>query len=363
MNRLRRARCLVCSYASDGLVAHPYPDAEPVALRAGAAEVLAAFGEWATPKEAAAALSAHGHDPDAVERIIDELAARHVLLREDSERARLDAELAELWGPWGPQAPFLHYTTQDFTPPVLPSPDDQPPPAPPLFTTYPDAPRVALPPPQPTALGAAFGTVLHARRTHYGFADTPVTPATLATLLATVFGPVEYLDAGPFGTLYRRTTPCAGARQELEGYLAIRNVEDIAPGWYHYNARDHALELLADGCPGDELTALCAGQPHVAGAAFVVVLVAAVERQLAHHATPRAYRVCLLDAGHLGQTFVLTATALGLGPFQLSACDDAAIATRLGLDNATHTPLHLLGAGHPSDPPLYPTGTATAPTA
>lgn len=60
--------------------------------------------------------------------------------------------------------------------------------------------------------------------------------------------------------------------------------------------------------------------------------------------------MCLLNAGHLGQTFTPTATALKLGPFQLAAFDDTALAAHLHLDNVTHTPLHLLGAGTPAAP-------------
>jgi nitroreductase len=58
--------------------------------------------------------------------------------------------------------------------------------------------------------------------------------------------------------------------------------------------------------------------------------------------------VFLLNAGHLGQTFALTATALGLGPFQTAAFADSAVAQACGLDNIGHTPLYILAAGHPA---------------
>jgi hypothetical protein len=60
-----------------------------------------------------------------------------------------------------------------------------------------------------------------------------------------------------------------------------------------------------------------------------------------------SYRVSLLNAGHLGQTFALTATALG--PFQTAAFADSAVTPRnFGLDNIRHTPLYILAAGHPA---------------
>ncbi|ONI88173.1 hypothetical protein ALI144C_06830 [Actinosynnema sp. ALI-1.44] len=93
------------------------------------------------------------------------------------------------------------------------------------------------------------------------------------------------------------------------------------------------------------------GQDHAGQAAFLTVLVAVIARQTSHHHTARSYRVCLLNAGHLGQTFTLAATALGLGPFQLAAYHDTDLTDRLGLDGITHAPLHLLGAGTPTDNP------------
>ena len=50
---------------------------------------------------------------------------------------------------------------------------------------------------------------------------------------------------------------------------------------------------------------------------------------------------------------MLTATALGLGPFQSGAFHDASLARRFGFDEGAAIPLYLVGAGTPTDPP-YP---------
>lgn len=123
----------------------------------------------------------------------------------------------------------------------------------------------------------------------------------------------------------------------------------MTSGWYHYNAVEHSLELLNGDCTAEDVTAICAGQPHVGDAGFLLVLTSMIERQLGHHGTARAYRVCLLDAGHLGQTFALTAVALGLAPFELAAYSDARLTDRLGLDGVTQIPVHVVGAGLPGD--------------
>ena len=178
----------------------------------------------------------------------------------------------------------------------------------------------------------------------------------LAVLLRTVFGPAEFIDGFEYGALIRRTSPSGGARQELDAYLAAPNVTGIPAGLLHYNAREHSLELLREGFTHTEAGALCAHQEGIDQAAIIVFVVAAWERMRVKYRHPRAYRVSHLNTGHLGQTFALAATALGLGAFQTAAFDDTAVEGRLGLDSTTHSTLYALAAGHPT--PDTPADTA-----
>ncbi|MFF1496915.1 SagB/ThcOx family dehydrogenase [Streptomyces sp. NPDC058304] len=179
----------------------------------------------------------------------------------------------------------------------------------------------------------------------------PVTLPTLATLLQVCFAPVDYVDSDELGAVVRRTSPAGGARQELDAYLAITNVTAIPAGMYHYNSLEHSLELLSKGFTRQDTIDLCAGQDHFGGAAFLVLLVAVIERMRVKYRSPRCYRVSLLGAGHQSRRATacapavatacaaLTATALGLGPFQTGAFHDAAVVERLGLDNTSRTPV------------------------
>ncbi|MFC6092349.1 SagB/ThcOx family dehydrogenase [Saccharothrix lopnurensis] len=117
------------------------------------------------------------------------------------------------------------------------------------------------------------------------------------------------------------------------------------------NALEHSLELPAGGFTAEEGTRMGADQDRVGRAPFLVVLTAVIDRMYSKYRTPRCYRVSLLNAGHLGQTFVLTATALGLGPAQTGAFRDTLVADRFGLDNVGHTPLYPLAAGWPHPEP------------
>lgn len=64
--------------------------------------------------------------------------------------------------------------------------------------------------------------------------------------------------------------------------------------------------------------------------------------------SPRAYRIVTLDAGHLCQTFCLTATFLGLAPFCTAALKDTLIEKDLGLDGITESVLYVAGVGLPA---------------
>ncbi|MFE1773792.1 SagB/ThcOx family dehydrogenase [Streptomyces sp. NPDC059008] len=362
--RLRRSRCLTCYWHQGLFVVHPYPHGTPTSLHPAAAEVLSAFEDWTAPGEAAKALDHLA--PETVEDAVSALTDAGALLAEDGADAVRDADIARRWAAWAPEAPFLHYAAQnDFLANGLDAdPDSEstyeltphdtdhlPAPAhmPPLFTGYPDAVRLPLPR-RPADLRAPYETVLYARRTHRDFSGDPVPVETLAALLSTVFGPVDFIDSG-HGPLYRRTSPSGGSRQELDAYVGALDVTGVTPGWYHYNSLQHSLELLGEGFTRDEAVHLCAGQEWAGQAAFLVVLAARLERMSVKYRTPRCYRVCLLNAGHLGQTFALTATALGLGPAQTGAFNDTAVAERCTLDNTGHTPLYVVAAGHPHPDP------------
>ena len=57
------------------------------------------------------------------------------------------------------------------------------------------------------------------------------------------------------------------------------------------------------------------------------------------------YRVVLLDAGHLCQTFCLVATWLGLAPFCSAALCDTMIERDLGIDGIHESALYVAGVG------------------
>jgi SagB-type dehydrogenase family enzyme len=131
-------------------------------------------------------------------------------------------------------------------------------------------------------------------------------------------------------------------------YLVANDVAGLAPGVYHFNVRDRSLALVRRGNFRARLLQDAVGQEHVGTAAALFVMTASFPRSQWKYRTPRAYRVVTLDQGHLGQTFCLVATWLGLAPFTTAALRDSSLEQLLGIDGITESVMYLGGVGMPS---------------
>jgi SagB-type dehydrogenase family enzyme len=293
--------------------------------------------------------------PESVVGAVRNLAECGLLSTEDS--AADEDRMFQLWRHWGEEARFFHFATKNAEYIVGRDEEenarirrdaqqaaDGPPPA--IFKSYPGVPRIYLSR-MFLPLGEEFGSVLRRRRTHRQFTSAQVDEAVLSTLLFYTFAPMLFCDADVFGTLPMKTSPSGGARHELEGYVVVLQVNGVPPGLYHYNAESHALELLSTDVDRAVLERLTYGISMPPASAFVCVVTAVFPRTMYKYQHPRNYRVTLLGAGHLGQTFALASTALGLGAWQTVMFRDDEVERLLGLDGYTEGAIYLLGAGYP----------------
>jgi SagB-type dehydrogenase family enzyme len=201
---------------------------------------------------------------------------------------------------------------------------------------------------------AEFPRVLLERRTWRRFSAAPMTKADLATLLSLSVG-VQQWARGNFGELPLKTSPSGGARHPIEAYVCVRNVRGVRAGLYHYAADTHHLERIRLGDMSERLCQWMPQSGHFSRAAVLVLLTAVFERQLWRYPYARAYRAALVEAGHVCQTFCLTATWLGLAPFCLMGLADSEIERDLGIDGVSESVLYAAGAG------VRPRGVAWAP--
>jgi SagB-type dehydrogenase family enzyme len=102
---------------------------------------------------------------------------------------------------------------------------------------------------------------------------------------------------------------------------------------------------LRKGLGKREIDGFLASQRYFSGAAFVIFLTAVFVRTQWKYVYPRAYRVVLAEAGHVCQTFCLTATWLGLAPFCTMAFTESKIEKALKIDGVGESVVYAMGAG------------------
>jgi SagB-type dehydrogenase family enzyme len=219
---------------------------------------------------------------------------------------------------------------------------------PPQFKTVRGTDRVRLR--SYRAAADPFFETLHARRTHREFARGKVSLEDVATLLQTTWGVQGFFRRTGFGRLPYKTSPSGGARHPGEVYLMALRVDGLERGLYHYSAADHVLTRLPADVRPRSASEYCADQTYVGKAAALFIMTAVFARTMWKYRRARAYRVMLLETGHLGQTFCLTATRLGLAPFSTAALRDTLIERDLGLDGIAESVLYVAGVGRPARP-------------
>lgn len=313
-------------------------------------------------------------DPADAARL-DDLARKGVVVTDDA-----DPELAELRrrdetlsaDHWSPQSALYHFMARWRGVRVDPGPEFDldagmeeltkqaiaqlerlgKPPA--HFVTLTEAEAVSpLPPAQG---GGQLYDALARRKTSRGFdRQTPVTLEQLATILGTVWGCHGVTGFSEEVAMVKKTSPSGGGLHPIEVYPLVRDVAGIPAGLYHYNIRDHTLEL------GSSLTSqqaeevafeFTAGQTYFESAHVLFLMAARFNRSFWKYQNhTRAYGVLLMDAGHLSQTFYLVCTELGLGAFVTAAINGANVEEALGIDGFREGAIAICGCGPPGPAP------------
>ena len=137
-----------------------------------------------------------------------------------------------------------------------------------------------------------------------------------------------------------KTSPSGGARHSIETYVVIRDVAGASP-------RDLSLRARSPCAGEDSRTGVVEANARVPPqqrllrrASAMVFFTSIFERILWRYPYSRAYRAALVEAGHLCQTFCLTATWLGLAPYCVMGLADSLIEHDLGIDGIRESVLY-----------------------
>jgi len=184
--------------------------------------------------------------------------------------------------------------------------------------------KITLDVPVGTASNDSYTNLLDIRRSVRVYDDQkPMTQAQLAYMCHTALSIQEFRGVENYATL--RPAPSGGARHPFELYVAIQNVEGVAPGIYHYlpleNVGKPAVTLERIGDIADHKSTvvdMVVGQKWAENAS-VTFFITCVAYRAEWRYRELAHRVILIDLGHVGQNMMLSAAALGLGSCCLAA--------------------------------------------
>ena len=180
----------------------------------------------------------------------------------------------------------------------------------------------ALPAPQP------FTRDLHEtivkRRSERRFSGEALPLSSLSSLLAASAQPAQLSGA-------------------LQLNLVVNRVAGLAPGVYRYLPPQHALLRLRGGDHQAAVRSAALSQDVIGDAAAVLILSADRDQLLAEGA--RGYRHVLLEAGLIGERWLLGSTAAGLAACPVGAFYDDEAAALIKADPARHWVLHFAAVG------------------
>lgn len=349
MKKLASASCQIAYWQKGRLRIANYLTRRTFAANPITLEIVRYFFTPRTIRDAFAKFRTY--NPESVASAILALIDAQLLLEYGSAEWERDKLVESSWAPWLPEGAF-HFMTKDT--PYVPSgtsleekmkllPGTK---APDRFKRIRGAETIALPL-QESDDDLFFQTV-HSRRTHRTFAKGKVSVEDISKLLQTTWGVQHYVRTNVFGELPLKTSPSGGARHPIEVYLMALRVKGLDRGLYHYQARDNRLARLAGKASAHMASEYCADQPYFGAAAAMFIMTAVFARTRWKYGRGRAYRVVLLEAGHLCQTFCLSATRLGLAPFCTAALKDTLIENELGLDGISESVLYVAGVGLPA---------------
>jgi SagB-type dehydrogenase family enzyme len=345
--RIRAAKTLVFAREGGQIVAFNYLAKSTFACTADLLSFLSMVEEWSDSDDILRLMPLS--DPEEFATTIRSLVDAHALIEEGSELAGREEAFRSTWK-WGTPAALLHFSVQDNSYMSLEESetfqqskfDECPPPSLDLRSKDDDE-TIRL----PAALGGNDLLQLMARRRTVRTAgEAPIRLDQLSDCLFAGLG-ITGQTSNCVGALPLKMTPSGGARNPYEAFVYARSVEGLAPGFYHYSAYDHSLDRVE----GDALpppSELLGGQTWADSMPCLIVLSAWFERTMWKYEDANAYRVVLIEAGHIGQNVMLAATRHGLSACPSAALSHSRINACIGGDTFMHAPIYAMGLCRPS---------------
>ena len=344
---LRTARTLVFyPHATHGLVAHNYLQNKKFGCNVDTLRFMMSLQDWRKTGEIATTLGVPNDDTLSIK--LSNLVSVGCLIEQSSEAESRERQHHDEWR-WGVPTALYHASLVDR--PIVSVEEalqyqrdklrnDHTAPAT-IFDElrFYDIERVQLP---DVELDASLQETINRRRTMRDAGAAPVTLSELAACLNNALG-VQAIETNEAGApIVFKPTPSGGAKNPFDAFVLNRRIDGLAEGIWAYDPHERALLQTGHSVPdfGEFLN----GQDWPENMDALIVLQANFQRTMWKYDDANAYRVVLIEAGHIGQNIMLAATACGL-----SACPSAAINVSLAADE-------LFNCDPIMSPPIYALG-------
>lgn len=163
-------------------------------------------------------------------------------------------------------------------------------------------------------------TAMRTRRSSRPQSAAPISRSQLSVIFDASLRIVE--DHRPY--------PSGGGLYPIEAYCIITNATDIASGVYHYRPDSHALERLWDAPEHSVVKAMLFDTKDTPLSALIV-LTSVWERSAVKY-RHFAFELALMEAGHIAQNILLSATALSCATRPFGGFDREKIGAMLDID-------------------------------
>lgn len=210
--------------------------------------------------------------------------------------------------------------------------------------------------PKPNVVDTSYSEAVRNRASVRDFSGESTTLQTLSTLLYHAAGVTRTELVRDFQDIavHKRVYPSAGNLFPIEIYLALLNVDGLQPCLVHYDPIDHELDIVRDNVVIEDLENALAdnenmGSGYTENLTMVVFLTSLFQRSVAKY-EERGYRFALLEAGIIGYSFALAASALELGCLNWGAFYDVEMDKLLKVDGVHETTVNSILIGQPGKP-------------
>ena len=342
--RMKCSEALVFTPSDGQFIAYNFLEKSVFECSSDLLDLLSRLKEWTELDDLRQGLP--DFSQEEIETILEGLVSVGAVIQEGSADADKEEEYASAWS-WGLPTALMHFSVQDNPFITVSQAEDlqrEKAKSVGLIELHRANGEKALKLPDPMH-GKDLIRLMAKRRTVRRARSVPVKLEQVSDCLFSGLGITGWMR-NCVGMLPLSMTPSGGGRNPYEAYVFARNVEGLERGVYHYSALGHSLERVAELGEND-ITSLIGGQEWGDDKPCMILLCAHMERTMWKYEDPNAYRVILIEAGHIGQNIMLVATENGLTACPTAALDHTRAKEILGLEGITQAPIYALTLSAP----------------